>query len=52
MRIPPVFRCPVCQPGVISYAGTVISRVCGTCKRAMENDRLSEDAARKAVEGR
>jgi hypothetical protein len=31
-RIPPLVVCPYCQPGPISYAGVVVSRVCGPCR--------------------
>ena len=34
-RVPPMIRCPYCQPGIVSYAGRVISRVCPDCRQEL-----------------
>jgi aerobic-type carbon monoxide dehydrogenase small subunit (CoxS/CutS family) len=38
-RIPPMIVCPYCQPGTISYAGVVISRVCSQCRAELRENR-------------
>ena len=43
VRIPPAFRCPYCEPEPVSYAGVVISRVCGECQREIEIDATEQE---------
>ena len=31
--------CPYCEPGAISYAGRVISRICDGCKELLGEDK-------------
>jgi uncharacterized protein (DUF983 family) len=38
-RIPPLIVCPLCHPGMISYAGVVISRVCSQCEEQLKLER-------------
>ena len=39
-RVPPLIVCPYCHPGIVSYAGVVVSRVCSECKAELAEAEL------------
>ena len=36
--IPPIIVCPYCEPGTISYAGRVITRICEGCEKLLKKN--------------
>ena len=52
MRGPVIVKCPICQPGPYGYSGTIISKVCESCKRLLNKPHITELEDRDGLETR